>query len=126
MLEWRIYTTMDEIFEKLNECGIDTEDAIERFVGDKELYLKILKTFVKDPSFQLAEESFKEKKEEEFLAHLHSLKGVSGNLGISVLFERTALMRQLYSEGRKQEANNMMSLLREEYEEVVEAIKEIP
>lgn len=68
---------------------IDTEEGVLRFGGKKETYYKMLIKYAYESPIE--DEPYEEKimpeNIEKFKMEIHSLKGVSGNLGIKNLFE---------------------------------------
>lgn len=73
--------------EKLKQAGIDYEAAIKRFAGKEELYEKYLYRYDEDNHFGLAYEAFQKKDYACMLEEVHTLKGIAGTLGITVLFD---------------------------------------
>ena len=68
----------------LLEAGVDLDRTMERFMNNEGLYLKFLKRFPEDPNY---EEAFK---------NAHTLKGLSGNLGLEPFYQTiSALTEQL-------------------------------
>ncbi|MEG1996257.1 MAG: Hpt domain-containing protein [Oscillospiraceae bacterium] len=78
---------MDELFTKLEEYGADIEGIKGRFLGDKELYKNCFNTFLSDKSFAGLGESLKSKDYQKAFEYAHTLKGITGNMGITPLYE---------------------------------------
>jgi len=70
--------------ERLIELGIDADDAIRRFNGKFELFIKSLKKFVKDISTNgvTSLNEIKTMDTEDFRKYIHGLKGVTANLSM--------------------------------------------
>lgn len=77
---------MNIILKKLNLQGSDIKGAVERFMGDEELYLECLNQFAKDENFVELRESLENNNYEQAFNNAHSLKGVAGNLGLTPLY----------------------------------------
>lgn len=72
---------------ELKALGINFDEAIERFMGKQNIYDKFLKKFPGAVSQYEVYEYFIAKDYEKALANAHTLKGVTGNLSITNLFE---------------------------------------
>jgi len=74
--------------KNLKNAGIDCVAGIRRFAGSSDLYGKYLKKFVDDENLSLAKKAMKEKNYEDMLKYVHTLKGITGNLSMTELFDR--------------------------------------
>lgn len=73
---------MDDIFlEQLEDMGADVERTLNRLSGDKQLYFQFLKTFVADSNLEILAHAVLVKNRDMALKAVHTLKGVSLNLG---------------------------------------------
>lgn len=71
----------------LIEQDVNLSEAMERFIGDEDLYLSCLRKYLKDDAFGRLGESIGKKDYEMAFQYAHSLKGVSGNLGLNSIYE---------------------------------------
>ena len=69
---------MCEVLEKLRAWGCDLDGALERFLGDEELYKSCLPMVAEDESFDGLKKAFD---------CAHTLKGVFANMGITPMFD---------------------------------------
>jgi len=74
------------IVDALTMGGMDVPVTVERFGGNENLLLKYLCRLPEDPSFQALESAMRTGDRELARAHCHTLKGISGNLGLTPLF----------------------------------------
>ena len=86
-----------DLIEELKGLGVNTEEALGRFMQNSELYVKMLGKFpaaVKDANVPA---HFAAKDYETAVSTAHTLKGVTGNLSLTPLFkaytEIVALLR---------------------------------
>lgn len=86
---------MEYLTTRLNEHRIDTEGAIARLGGKEMLYLTICKKFPRDSSYASVMDAIKKSDYTKVRMHLHTLKGVSANLGFQYLY---ALCNRLLAE----------------------------
>ena len=73
---------------KLREAGCDMEGTLERFMNNEALCMKFLKKFPQDVTFGEMKKAFAQGNTEEFFKAAHTMKGVSGNLGLSSLYDK--------------------------------------
>ena len=75
---------------------IDIEEALGRVRGNKKIFLRMLGLFTKSTEFSAFEEHMAQKEYEKAGEVAHAIKGMTGNLGMKILFEESAnLMVQL-------------------------------
>jgi HPt (histidine-containing phosphotransfer) domain-containing protein len=94
-------TTQQQQLE-LTNLGVAVDDAVKRFAGKYELYVKTLRKFAAD----LAEKGITEPQKalameaEELRGYVHSLKGVAGNLALNTAYEMLVEVEQSIKEGQ--------------------------
>lgn len=93
-----------KIVNQLTECGADTQGALERFVGNADIYCKCIRSFFENESLQEIENSIKEGSYDKAINVAHALKGVSGNLGLTHLHSRLGYLLQLLRDEEYTEA----------------------
>ena len=71
----------------LTDWGCSTDSALDRMLGDEDLYLEFLTEFTKDTSFDMLSDALCETKNREAFEHAHMLKGVAANLGLDPLYK---------------------------------------
>lgn len=97
--------------EILEEAGIDYSAGLVRFRNNKTIYHEVLLGFLEDESFRESKDAFASNDYENLLLSIHELKGVSGNIGLSKLHNKAAVV---------------VDLLRlKKYDEVPEAFREV-
>lgn len=112
----------EEIRKKLLNAGIETETAIERFMGNEPLYLKFLLQFESDENYSRLCDAMERGDCQDAFVAAHTLKGVCGNLSINrmenILREQVEYLRN----GELDKAQKMMEGLKAEYEQVKEVL----
>ena len=84
---------MDRSISTLLENGhINVAETIARFGGNENMFLKYLRRFPADPSFKSLEQAMQTNDLEAIKTACHTLKGVSGTLGLDPLFQATSEM----------------------------------
>lgn len=78
---------MERLLEALNLWGCDVEGALERFLGDEELYVSCLRMMTEDEGLQRLGEELKAGNVEGAFDCAHTLKGVIANMGLTPMLE---------------------------------------
>lgn len=73
--------------EQLTRGGIDVDSALERLMGSEALLEKFLNKFVQDGNYSALEAAVAAGDWEEALRASHTLKGMCGNLSMTVLYD---------------------------------------
>lgn len=86
-----------ELKKQLQENGADVDTTIKRFMGNEALYMKFIMKYLDDKSFEGIAECMASGDYEEVFKHVHTLKGVTANLGLdpitAVASDMTELLR---------------------------------
>ena len=80
------------LLDKLTAGGIDVTATIARFGGNENLFLKYLRRCPTDPTLGTLTAAMQGGDREEIKRTCHTLKGLSGNLGLTPLFNACATM----------------------------------
>lgn len=72
---------------KLRDAGIDVDAALERLMGNEALLERLLKKFLLDDNFAKLEAAVSAGDSEAAVLASHTLKGVCGNLAMTLLFD---------------------------------------
>ncbi len=106
-IEQNVYSIAAESKDELVISGIDLRDAMYRYGGNKDAYMKTLIKFVKDmQDNHVTYEDFiggDNLKQSEI--YIHTLKGVLGNLSITELYNETVLLEEKLLERNLSYAN---------------------
>jgi len=112
----------ETLMANLKTAGADTDAALARFSGLRDLYGKYLCKFPADGTFAqigpaLAKEDFA-----AALDAVHTLKGVSGNLGLTQLYEACSAMVVQLRAQQYAAAKDGYAAVRAAYEQVCAVI----
>lgn len=102
-----------ELYNELKNWGCDIDNAMERFMGDKELYETCLKVTAYDENFDALCSALEKEDVQEAFRKAHSLKGVIGNMGIEPMYSIVCVMVEAL---RKGELNGML----DKYNELID------
>lgn len=78
---------MSTLLNSLKEWGCDVDGALERFVGDEELYVTCLNTVLTDNAFAGLGDALEKGEIQEAFDYAHTLKGVLANMGLTPMFD---------------------------------------
>lgn len=91
------------LFEELKELGVDVDGGLARINGNEKLYTRLLNTYVKTIKGQSVPADFASGDLEEVKEKAHAIKGTSGNLSITPVYEAyTEIMNLLRSDDPEQ------------------------
>lgn len=65
---------------------VDADDALTRMCGNEKIYIKTLNMFLANKEFEKYEAAVSAGDLPQASGHLHTLKGVAGNLSLTALF----------------------------------------
>lgn len=75
------------LFEELEELGVNVDEGLERVMNDESLYETMLGMFIdRVTSDPIEIEDFKGENLDDLIGRVHILKGVTGNLAMTPLF----------------------------------------
>lgn len=83
---------MDKMLFDLENYGADIKGAMGRFLDDVELYKSCFSALISDKSFKLLGESLEACDYDKSCEYAHTLKGITGNMGITPLYKLTSSM----------------------------------
>lgn len=76
------------LFEELKDLGVNVDEGLERVMDDEPLYETMLGMFIdKINSNPIKIEDFDAESLDELIGTVHMLKGLTGNLAMTPLFE---------------------------------------
>lgn len=95
----------EEIARQLAETGgVDLDISLDRFMNNEALYKKFLLKFLEDRSYADLQENLSNNRVEASFASAHTLKGLSGNLGLEKMFRLLIPMAEALRNGKMEEA----------------------
>ena len=104
-------------FDDLSVWGVDIEETLSRFVDDKDFYISCLHTFTKEDGFDFLDEAIKSENYSKAFEQAHSLKGLTGNLGLTPLYEAICiLVESLRHQDHSQVRENYKNVLEKKCE----------
>ncbi len=97
---------MDSAFKKqLEESGADVDVTLKRFMGNEAIYMKFIMKFLDDKNYDGIKEGIEGHDYEKAFGCAHSLKGVSGNLGLNPVYEAASQITEILRDKKTEEIN---------------------
>ncbi|MEG0770719.1 MAG: Hpt domain-containing protein [Clostridia bacterium] len=109
---------MSNLILKLTEYGADINGAMSRFLNDTTLYETCYDTFVNDEAFNGLGEAIATKDFTRAFEFAHSLKGITGNMGITPLYK---IICELVEELR----HNDLEKVNEHYNNIINELEKL-
>ena len=73
--------------KKLEEYGCDVQSGLERCMNSEEFYLKMVRMLKEEGNFEVLREALNDNDLDRAFEAAHALKGVTGNLALTPLYE---------------------------------------
>ncbi len=112
------------LFEELKELGVDVDEGLERVMDDEPLYETMLGMFVERVETNpILLEDFDAQDLGGLTRQVHSLKGLTGNLAMTPLYEEYEKMLDLLRTGCPKEAGQAYENILSTQLAIVECIR---
>ena len=131
LLHLNIKKDMGNDIMQLNECykafGGDYESVRKRIPGDK-IIIKFLIKFLSEPSYEKLCRTLEEEDYKEAFRAVHSIKGISANLGFPALLDSSGMLTEYLREQDKHpvDKNKCMEyfdVITKDYKVVIDAVR---
>ena len=111
--------------EDLKDHGVDIDDGLNRFMGSREIYVKCLKQFKDDNNYADMLDAIDGKRFEDAFTCAHTLKGLSGNLSLSDLYQSVIPLVESLRHKEYENVDAQVPPVKAAYEEAVSAISQL-
>lgn len=116
-------TEYEKLFTALDSLGVDTEGTINRFVGNEDIYVKFLKGYIEEGRMPAIYAALEGKNTDELIIKVHKLKGVSGNLGMTELYELAEDVITRLRNGSYDGVEELLKQINSVYDRICDAIR---
>ena len=108
-------TTMEKkaFMELLEAAGVQVQRAVDRFMGNENLYLTFLAKLPKQLRFEEILQALDNEDEEVFYLRVHDLKGLAGNLELAPIYECAQAILVEFRTSRFHQKKKLTDLTRE-------------
>lgn len=111
------------LFDELKALGVDVDGGLKRINGNEKLYTKLLGSFTKSIDTYHVDTGFDGNDYNDIIEKTHAIKGVSGNLSITPVYESYTKIVDLLRAGKPEEARAVLEAILPVQEKIVECIE---
>ncbi|SFQ16198.1 Hpt domain-containing protein [Lachnospiraceae bacterium XBB1006] len=116
---------MSTFLEKFTAYGADVDGVMDRFMEDEDLLMMCLDQFVADDEVTQLEEYMGKEDYKQAFEVAHALKGVTGNLGLTPLFNATCTLVESLRHEQYANVNEELRTVVQKREEFVKAYEDM-
>lgn len=98
--------------EKLISYGADTETGLQRCMNNEAFYLQLIGMILKEPNFDKLEAAVAAHDLKTAFEAAHALKGVTGNLALTPLYEPIVEITELLRAGTETDYSGLLQTIR--------------
>lgn len=109
--------------EELKDLGANVEEGVARIAGNEALYQKLLGSFLKTLDTHYVPADFDGNDYADTIEHAHAIKGTSGNLSLTPIYEAYTEIVDLLRTDKPEEARAILVKVLPVQEEIVRCIK---
>ncbi len=110
--------------EKLKDYGADVKTGLNLCMNSEDFYLRMVSMIVSEQSFADLEKAIKENDLEAGFRAAHALKGVSGNLSLTPLYNKVVEITELLRAHTQMDYTQMLQGILEEKKTLESLINE--
>ena len=114
---------MDRI-QKLKTIGRDTAEGLGRFMNNETFYLQMINRFLETDVLSGLTKSLRENNLQEAFEQAHALKGVTGNLSLTPLYEKMCDITELLRAKEDADYDEKLASISECLETIKATVKE--
>lgn len=112
------------VMEELRILGIDVANAVNRFMGNEDLYRRMLKKLPEAIKENYVDSDFDIADCDSIAKKCHTIKGVTGNLSVTPLYVAYTDIVQLMRNGQIEDARGLLIDILPKQKEIIEFIEE--
>lgn len=112
-----------DVLEELKELGVDVDGGIRRINGNEGLYRRLLGSFVKTVKEQYVSADFADEECQMAIEKTHTIKGTSGNMSITPMYESYTEIVNLLRTGELEKARQILRDILPIQEKIVQCIE---
>lgn len=111
------------LLEELKALGVNVDEGLARINGNEKLYTRLLGTFVKSLEANAVQPDFDAADCETMIEKTHTIKGTSGNMSITPIYEAYSEIVDLLRTGQAEQARPLIEKILPVQEEILQCIK---
>lgn len=111
------------LFDELKELGVDVDGGLKRINNNEKLYTKLLGSFVKAINTYKVTPDYDGNDYNEVIEKAHAIKGTSGNLSITPVYEAYTEIVNLLRAGEPEQARPVLENVLPIQQQIIECIE---
>ncbi len=111
------------LLEELKALGVNVDEGLERLAGNEALYKRLLGTFIKTINTYGVEPDFDRNDYSEIIEKTHAIKGITGNLSLTPLYEAYTRIVDLLRAGNPEQAQMVLEQILPIQKEIIDCIE---
>lgn len=111
------------LLDELRALGVDVDDGLKRVMGNEKLYTRLLGSFVKMIKGSEVPLDFDASDCTEAIEKAHAIKGTSGNLSLTPIYNSYNEILTLLRTGKPEEARELLKKIVPVQNEIVACIE---
>ena len=111
------------LLEELKTLDVDVDGGLKRIGGNEKLYIKLLGSFTKSINTYKVDADFDGNDYNDVIEKTHAIKGVSGNLSLTPVYEAYTKVVDLLRAGKPEEARTILKEVLPVQEEIIACIE---
>lgn len=111
------------LLEELKTLGVNVEEGLKRLNGNEKLYTRLFGSFLKTLNANTVAVDFDGTDYAGVIEKVHTIKGTSGNLSVTPLYESYSEMLGLLRSDKPEEAREILKKILPVQEEIVNCIE---
>lgn len=111
------------LFEELKDLGVDVDGGLKRINGNEKLYTKLLGSYLKAVKTYNVQPDFDDADCNEMIEKTHAIKGVSGNMSITPVYEAYTKIVDLLRTGKPEDARAILKDITPVQDKIVACIE---
>lgn len=113
-----------EYKEELEKMGVNVTEGVDRVMGDEDLYEMMLGIFVDTVAEnRISLQDFEANDLEDLISRVHMMKGMTGNLSLTPLFDGYMDALSLLRDNKPKEARAAMEKILPTQQKIIECIE---
>ncbi len=112
------------LFNSLKLLDVDTDGTVSRFMNNEDIYVKFLIGYPSAERMPAIRSALDEKNTDSLIMHVHKLKGVSGNLGMTTIYNNAEAAIKLLRAGTYEGVSPLIDIIEADYNKICTAIEE--
>lgn len=111
------------LFEELKALGVNIDEGLDRLGGNQALYERLVGSFLKTMDTHAVTPDFDEEDLTDAIEKTHAIKGTSGNLSITPVYEAYTDIVALLRAGQPAQAKEVLEKVMPVQEEIIDCIR---